>query len=111
MGDYKKKYSSLEYLSPWRVFPDYNFQKYQTEDDGAKTWHTEHGGGLCSTRILAWMIYLNNAKSGTEFMHFPTMQAKAGRCIIWPAGWTHLHKGVPNKGLKYIVTGWVSYDE
>ena len=55
-------------------------------------------------------VYLNNAQSGTDFMHFSNVRAKMGRCVIWPAFWTHLHKGViPNKGLKYIITGWASF--
>ena len=58
------------------------------------------------------MFYLNNAKCGTEFMEYPTVQAKIGRLVIWPAFWTHVHKGViPNKGIKYIITGWASYKD
>ena len=77
--------------------------------EGYHNWHEEHAGSN-PYRVLAWMFYLNNAKSGTEFFNYPTVSAKMGRCVIWPAGWTHVHRGVtPNKGLKYIVTGWVSY--
>ena len=85
-------------------------------DSGYKAWHCEHAYAKeydslaeAPRRILAWMFYLNNAKSGTEFMQYPTVRARMGRCVIWPAGWTHVHRGViPNKGLKYIITGWVS---
>ena len=60
---------------------------------------------------MAWMFYLNDAKCGTEFLNYPTVQAKRGRCVIWPAFWTHVHKGqLPNIGLKYIVTGWISFE-
>ena len=60
---------------------------------------------------MAWMFYLNDAKSGTEFANYPTINAKMGRCVIWPSFWTHLHKGViPNRGIKYIATGWFVYD-
>ena len=85
--------------------------EYMTETDGYKMWHCEHGPfDISSRRIIAWMFYLNNAKSGTEFMHFSNVRAKRGRCVIWPSFWTHLHKGVtPNKGLKYIITGWASF--
>ena len=44
-------------------------------------------------------------------MHFPTVRAKMGRCVIWPAGWTHIHRSAPNKGLKYYLSGWVSYEK
>ena len=111
---YKEEFPSLDNcISPWRMDNAYTFQKYDGEEDGYKVWHTEHGGNdLDCRRILAWMFYVNDAKSGTEFMHYPTIKAKRGRCVIWPAFWTHVHKGVvPNKGLKYIATGWVSYIE
>ena len=57
---------------------------------------------------LAWMVYLNDAASGTEFPYQEMIvEPKEGRTVIWPAGWTHPHKGVtPNEGIKYIATGW-----
>ena len=113
LDKYGEKYGQIrDYIRPWSVDNDYSVQKYETEDDGYKKWHCESGGGWTSKRMLAWMFYLNNAKCGTEFMNFPTIRAKMGRCVIWPSGWTHHHRGVlPNKGLKYIVTGWCSFRE
>ena len=86
-------------------------KKYDGEEDGYFAWHCEQ----CSTypgRILAWMFYLNDAKCGTEFWNYSPVRARIGRGVIWPSNWTHVHRGVtPNKGLKYIITGWVSYTE
>jgi hypothetical protein len=114
LNRYKEKYNNLlsNNIMPWKYADNYSFQKYEAEDDGYKVWHTEQSGGEeASYRILVWMIYLNDAKSGTEFMKYPTIRAKMGRCVIWPAGWTHVHRGVtPNKGLKYIITGWASFN-
>jgi hypothetical protein len=111
IDDYKKEYPSMnKFIAQWVIDNGYNFQKYETEDDGFKAWHTEAGGAPTSNRVLAWMFYLNDAKCGTEFINYPTVNAKMGRCVIWPAAWTHIHRGVlPNKGLKYIVTGWASF--
>ena len=69
--------------------------------------HNE-SSGTYPYRILAWMVYLNDAVSGTEFPYQErTVTPKTGRTAIWPAGWTHPHKGVtPNMGVKYIATGW-----
>ena len=110
---YREKYHlPLHYVYTWKLSNEASFQKYDGKEDGYKVWHCEH----CSEepfnkRIMAWMFYLNDAKSGTEFYDRPTIKAKRGRCVIWPAFWTHLHRGViPNIGLKYIVTGWISYD-
>lgn len=106
---YKAKYKGLDLISNWRYDDVYTFKKFELADDGYKKWHTEHGPGDLSTRILVWMFYLNNAKSGTDFLHYPTIKAKKGRCIIWPASWTHIHKSSPNKGIKYIISGWISH--
>ena len=108
---YNKKYSSLSCADSWKYYDGYSFQKYEDETQGYKIWHAEHSKSR-PWRIMAWMFYLNDAKSGTEFMHFPTINARRGRLVIWPAFWTHTHKGViPNKGVKYIITGWVSFLE
>ncbi len=112
LSKYYKKYDAvLKENSFFGIYNHFNVQKYETEEDGYKVWHCEHGPSPTgSMRILAWMFYLNNAKSGTEFKRYPTVQAKRGRCVIWPSAWTHVHRGViPNKGLKYIATGWVSF--
>ena len=110
---YREKYHNQLYqTSAWNLYHEASFQKYDGEEDGYKVWHSEHGPSKeTSKRILAWMFYLNDAECGTEFYDRPTIKAKRGRCVIWPAFWTHIHRGVtPNIGLKYIITGWISYD-
>tara|TARA_Y100001963_G_C6694240_1_gene406185 strand:+ start:440 stop:997 length:558 start_codon:yes stop_codon:yes gene_type:complete len=64
-------------------------------------------------RCFAWMLYLNDIKEGggTEFIYQKiTAKPRAGDLYIWPAYWTHMHRGVnaPNE-YKYILTGWFSY--
>ena len=108
INKYIKKYSHIPQLNTWGVEDGYTFKKFE-KGGGYKSWHHEHGPKNQSERILAWMFYLNDA-SGTEFMHYPTINARIGRCVIWPSSWTHVHKGViPNKGLKYIITGWAAF--
>ena len=109
---YREKYHlPLYYAHTWKLFNEAAFQKYDGKEDGYKIWHCEHGSNEENgRRILAWMFYLNDAKCGTEFAYFSKVNAKMGRLVIWPSSWTHLHKGViPNKGIKYIATGWVEY--
>ena len=110
---YYKKYDDLlKNIWYYNLYDEFNIQKYETEEDGFKQWHCEHGPtARSSLRVLAWMFYLNNAKSGTEFKCYPTIGGKRGRLAIWPSAWTHVHKGAPNKGLKYIATGWVSFEK
>ena len=107
---YKEKYSdSLVIQDYWKIDDEYNFQKY-IDGQGYYTLHHEHG---CHEpyRMLVWMLYLNNAQCGTEFLYQKkVLKARTGRMVLWPAAWTHLHKGVtPNRGIKYIMTGWFSY--
>jgi len=107
---YYNKYECLSYVDDWKYVDNYNFKKFECDDDGYKVWHTESGkSDITSKRILVWNYYLNDAKSGTEFMNFPKMKSKRGRCCIWPAAPTHVHRSEKNKGMKYIISGWISY--
>ena len=106
---YSDKFTYLNLDDRWSASYVYNIQRY---DDGGGYFrlHTEHGPAS-PYRILAWMYYLNDAECGT---YFPTQEitlnATKGDLAIWPAFWTHPHKGVtPNIGTKYICTGWVEY--
>ena len=57
------------------------------------------------------MLYLNDVDDGgeTEFLHqSKRVKPEEGTFLIWPAGFTHMHRGNPPlKGEKYIVTSWV----
>ena len=106
---YVKKFPFLTKIDYWNLSTDYNIQKY-IEDEGYYEMHCEHNIPH-TNRILAWMIYLNDAKCGTRF-YYPTrdIRAKRGRLVIWPAFWTHPHSGItPNRGVKYISSGWCNF--
>ena len=108
---YKKDYPALpENIIPLKVNDIYAFKKFEYDDDGYKVWHCEKGRGHTASRSFVWSFYLNNAKAGTELMYYPTIRAKMGRGVIFPADWTHLHRSAPNKGLKYFVSGWISHE-
>ena len=60
------------------------------------------------------MFYLNNVYD-EGYTEFPNQEKKfqprEGDCLIWPAYFTHTHKGIVSKTeTKYIVTGWFSYN-
>lgn len=82
--------------------------------DGYHRWHSERFGMATTERVLAWTIYLNDVREGgeTEFMYQgKRVNAKQGRIVIWPAGWTHVHRGNPPlSNTKYILTGWIVGD-
>lgn len=80
---------------------------------GYHGWHFESGSRSCANRILAWMLYLNDVEEGgeTEFLYLhKRIKPKAGTLLIWPAGFTHTHRGNPPlSNNKYIITGWVEF--
>ena len=78
---------------------------------GFHSWHAEQGTTSDSTRCLTWMIYLNDTPEGegtTEFIEQGLqVQPKKGTVVLFPAAWTHTHRGNPVYTCnKYIATGW-----
>ena len=59
------------------------------------------------------MTYLNDVEEGGEtfFSNYDIeVNPKRGQTLIWPAEWTHAHKGrVVKAGSKYIITGWMNF--
>jgi len=56
---------------------------------------------------------LNDVKEGgeTEFLYQSVrVSPKKGTLVIWPAAFTHVHRGNPPlSGTKYIMTSWLEY--
>ncbi len=77
---------------------------------GYHFWHCENVTFTHSNRILAWMIYLNDITEGgeTEFLYQSVRyKPSAGDLLLWPASFTHLHRGNPPLSeTKYVLTGW-----
>ena len=83
---------------------------------GFHIWHCEQDSPKYADRILVWTIYLNDIpynEGETEFLwQGIRVNPKAGRCAIWPATFTHQHRGNPvYTHDKYIATGWYNLIE
>jgi hypothetical protein len=80
---------------------------------GYHMWHYEQSSVANGARILAWTIYLNDVEEGgeTEFLYQKRrITPKRGSVVIWPAGFTHTHRGNPPlSGDKFIVTSWIQH--
>ena len=67
----------------------------------------------CKIIVLAWTLYLNDVEDGGEtyYTYYDLkVKSKEGRLVIFPAYWTHAHKGIVSKTeTKYIATGWFSF--
>lgn len=82
---------------------------------GYHIWHCEHGNRLTGSRMAFVILYLNDVLEGgeTEFLYQSArVQPSAGRLIIAPASYTHVHRGNPPlSGEKYILTTWLEFRE
>ena len=90
-------------ISSWLV------QHYKP-GEGYYQYHAERMWGGNLGREYTFMTYLNDVPNGgTEFYYQEkTYEAKKGKTLIWPAHYTHIHRGqITNEHEKYIATGWV----
>ena len=81
---------------------------------GYHVWHYEDGGFENGDRCLVYSIYLNDIEDAgeTEFLYLKKrIKPEENKIIIWPAGFTHTHRGnvVHGNQSKYIITGWFYY--
>ncbi len=110
--DYLVQWPFLKNMEKHLEIGVFNFGRYQRGQHFQKI-HTERSGLNTLHRVLAWMTYLNDVDEGGEtyFNHYDiNIQPKKGLTIIWPAEWTHAHRGnVLFSGSKYILTGWMNF--
>lgn len=108
--DYSDEYAVLNDLNEHTIF-GHKLQKTRV-GSGYHIWHCEHNKHT-SKRLLAYIFYLNDVDEGgeTEFLYqHMRVKPKKGSLVIWPASFTHTHRGNPPlSNDKYIVTGWVEF--
>jgi hypothetical protein len=97
----------------WGITGPFNIQRY-TPGQGFHATHFETGKYNTDEgrRHLAFMTYLTDVQgAGTYFeTQDITFESEKGLTLIWPAGWTHPHRGISSTvGTKYIITGWYSF--
>lgn len=106
LSEYYLFYPELNLVPPIQA-ERFNMQKYGP-GEGFAGWHFENSYGN-ESRVLVWMIYLNDVKDGgTEFKYQNhTERAELGKLLIWPGDWTFTHRGqISLTETKYILTGW-----
>lgn len=85
------------------------FHQVEPFQNGYSVLHYEAADGDSARRCLTWLMYLNDVEEGGE-TEFPAyglrVKPKAGRLVIWPAAFTHYHRGNPPFSRKCYVTGW-----
>ena len=106
----------LEYLTKYTIqvsgeLHSWMFKVHKVkEKQGFHAWHYENPAYAERDRFLAFMTYLQAPSEGgeTEFLfQSKRIDPVVGRTLIWPAGFTHKHRGNPPlKGEKIYITGW-----
>lgn len=109
------------YVSKWSSVSNFNLQQAYmniqktSKSQGYHVWHYEDGPFGTNRRMFATMLYLNDVEDGgeTEFLYQSLrVKPEKGKFVIWPAHWTHTHRGNPPlTGDKYIVTSWIENTE
>jgi len=92
------------------VGSDFKMQK-TPPGGGYHVWHAEQGNNDMASRALVYMLYLNDIKQAgeTEFLYQQLRIPPKENCmVIWPASFTHTHRGntVHGNTSKYVITGW-----
>ena len=109
--EYRKEFFQAEAVSI--DFDEVKLQRTPIRG-GFHSWHAEVHDMATIERCMVWMIYLNDIPENegeTEFLWQKVrLQPKAGRVVLWPAFFTHVHRGNPvYTHPKYIATGWGIY--
>ena len=115
LGEYFKNFrEAFDGFANLELTEPFNIQRYDV-DNFYSRWHCENNGQkVFQNRVLAFMTYLNDVTDGgeTEFLYQDVkFKPKKGKTLVWPAYYTHTHRGVPSSSdVKYIITGWVEVD-
>ena len=115
INKYFEKFPNSQKMSQFMSLErTYNIQHYRP-GEGFYSWHKENNGDEESIRRhLVFMTYLTTTpNAGTEFQtQNLTVPCEKGVTLVWPAGWTHTHRGqVSLTHEKIIVTGWLRLRE
>jgi hypothetical protein len=114
VDNYIDVYPECNSASPWQITETVAVQ-YYPPGGGYKTYHCERcvSDYPQATRHLVWMTYLNDVTDAGEtefYFQKIKIQPKKGLTIVWPADWTHTHRGIPSQTEeKYIITGWFNF--
>ncbi len=110
--DYNLQWPFLASIVNHLSIGQFNIGKYKPGQHFQKT-HCERSSLNDLHRLLAFMTYLNDVEEGgsTYFNHYDLdIKPQKGLTLLWPAEWTHSHKGnILKSGLKYIITGWLIF--
>tara|TARA_B100000929_G_scaffold94396_1_gene74076 strand:+ start:975 stop:1664 length:690 start_codon:yes stop_codon:yes gene_type:complete len=114
LNDYLLKFPQANLFPEFRQREPYNLIKYKE----GQAFHNVHSDyypfGILSRRHLTGIVFLNDVKEGGD-LYFPqqdlTVKSEKNKMIIFPSGWTHVHKTFPPINQeRYVLQLWWSFD-
>src|SRR3989338_4828964 len=100
-------------LKTFSIYDTGYFLTRYEKGQGFYDWHIDAGNDATINRLFSCLIYLNDVEEGgeTEFFYQKvTIKPVKGRMVLFPAAWTHLHRGTaPVSGDKFIMTTFLTH--
>ena len=85
-------------------------KRYRKNKQGYHQWHSDYNPSNSIIKSHVIMFYLNDVTTGGEtefYYHKFKIKPKKGTCVVFPAYFTHMHKGhIPISNDKYILNMW-----
>jgi hypothetical protein len=110
---YKSEIPETHYWPNEYVFEEIRIKCYNPENKQRFEKHVDSFNLLSSSRILAFLFYLNDVDKGgiTEFMNLNfKVKPKKGRLLMFPPHWMYPHRGCPPvSNTKYICGSFIRF--
>ena len=106
---YKNKYPEVNYTHEKWSTQNFKFKVFEP-GNYYDSLHSEQSSE--NARILSILVYLSDHNCGTEFHDGTMIKSVKGRSLIFPAFWTHAHKGqpCPDKKRRFILSAYATLD-
>mgnify|MGYP001167729636 FL=1 len=113
ISQYRDEFNIVEEMFPKKYgFEEFRLKRYMPNDIDEFKDHVDVRSYSSARRFLVFFLYLDDNKMGhTTFPQMDiSVQPKAGRMLMFPPMWTHLHAGTkPIEKPKYIIGSYLHY--
>tara|TARA_R110000803_G_scaffold84593_1_gene150837 strand:+ start:275 stop:793 length:519 start_codon:yes stop_codon:yes gene_type:complete len=106
---YKKIFKQINITaSKWKL-TNIRFKHFKPNKN-FNLWHSEHNI-TSPNRLVSLQVYLSDHNCGTEFFNNEVIQSELGKVVLFPAYFTHTHRGqvCPEKKDRYLLTGYLEF--
>lgn len=110
LQEYKKLYPEINLTESFWDLTSLRFKKFDKGKSFAN-FHSEQSLTYLN-RVLSIQLYLTEHNCGTEFYRNNfVIKSEVGRLAIFPAYFTHTHKGqvCPDNKERFIITGYINF--